>query len=280
MNSIAFVTTCKGRLHQLQQTLHHIVSQEPDEIIVVDYGCPRGTGDWVESTFPGVTVVRVNDDPGFCLPRARNLGAQRATSAWLCFIDADIVIAPGWVNWMRGNLQPGSFYRAAAVSGHRDNETWGTAICSKSDFTAVAGYDEVFRGWGGEDTDLYNCLTLAGVSEASYPANFVSAIHHDDAERVGYYSIKDKKIQLIINRFYQQAKRHAMIVSETRGPLPFAERKKMMDQVVASVIAWSADPAKISAPSITISFRHTDWLPAPFVMEKQFSFTLRLATQQ
>jgi len=73
MHEFAFVTTCKGRLHHLQQTLPLIAAQAPDEIVVVDYGCPQNSGDWVEAHFPGVKVVRTTDDPGFCLPRALDL---------------------------------------------------------------------------------------------------------------------------------------------------------------------------------------------------------------
>ena len=72
MTTIACVITCKGRLHHLKQTLPLIVAMGTSEVIVVDYGCPDGTGDWVEANFPGVTVVRVDDDPGFSPARSRN----------------------------------------------------------------------------------------------------------------------------------------------------------------------------------------------------------------
>ena len=80
---IAFITTCKGRLKHIQQTLPTMVAENPYEIILVDYGCPQGTGDWAESNYPSVKVVRVNDDPGFCAARARNIGAGHSTAPWL-----------------------------------------------------------------------------------------------------------------------------------------------------------------------------------------------------
>ena len=93
MNTIALITTCKGRLHHLRETLPLMASQGADEIVVVDYGCPDGAGDWVEREFPGVRVVRVDDDPGFCLPRARNAGARASSARWLAFVDADVKLA-------------------------------------------------------------------------------------------------------------------------------------------------------------------------------------------
>ena len=67
--TIAFVTTCKGRLHHVRETLPLIAQQAPDEIIVVDYGCPDRVGDWVTANVPQARVVRVDDDPGFSLAR-------------------------------------------------------------------------------------------------------------------------------------------------------------------------------------------------------------------
>jgi hypothetical protein len=53
-----------------------IVAQSPAEIVVVDYGCPQRTGDWVEEQLSPVKVVRVNDDPGFCVSRPQHRRPQ------------------------------------------------------------------------------------------------------------------------------------------------------------------------------------------------------------
>ena len=78
MSTIAFVTTCKGRLHHIRQTLPRFLAEKPDEVIVVDYGCPDMAGDWVEENHPAAKVVRVTDDPEFCAARARNMGGRAA----------------------------------------------------------------------------------------------------------------------------------------------------------------------------------------------------------
>src|SRR5690554_1761579 len=168
MPTIAFVTTCKNRLDYLQRTLPQWMAEEPDEIIVVDYGCPQGAGDWVEANWPRVKVVRVDDDPGFCVARARNQGAAVAQAEWICFIDADVKVRPGWLEWMRANLREDGFYRAAPVDGVRTQETWGTVIVPRDAWRSVEGFDECFVGWGGEDADLYDRLVLAGYAERDY----------------------------------------------------------------------------------------------------------------
>ena len=270
MRSIAFVTTCKGRLHHLKETLPLIVAQAPDEIIVVDYGCPQGTGDWVETHYPGVSVVRVTDDPGFCVARARNLGAARSSSRWVCFIDADVRINAGWVAWLRGNLHPKFFYRAAPVNGQRDKDTWGTVACTRKAFEAIEGYDEAFRGWGGEDGDLYMRLAALGLAESAYPITFVSAIGHDDAQRVAFHPIKDVDAQILISQIYLAVKKQTTHVTGRKVPLE--ARLEFMRLITQDVLIWRADPSR-PMPQFTFTVKGLGWLPEPFRMTKEVTFT-------
>ena len=76
MQLLSYITTCKGRLSHLQQTLPRIADQPHVECIVVDYGCPERCGDWVEAHHPNVMVVRTGPTEGFNASRARNAGAE------------------------------------------------------------------------------------------------------------------------------------------------------------------------------------------------------------
>lgn len=277
MKDIAFITTCKGRLHHLQQTLPLLVAESAAEIVVVDYGCPQGAGDWVARNCPTVTVVRVEDDPGFCLPRARNLGAQKSTAPWLCFIDADVKVTPGWPQWMADNLDAGCFYRADKVDGERVLDTWGTVLCSRKGFLDVGGYDEVFRGWGGEDDDLYERLKMAGYAESEYPSRFVDAIKHDDVERTVFHDIKEKRLQFFVNRFYTEAKLDLMKIIGME--LPLAERQSMMKKIKAEIMAWSLDQTNKNT-GFTTTFAIPAWLPEPFRMIKNYTITLNIQTTE
>lgn len=228
---IAFVTTCKGRLHHIRETLPRIIGEAPAEIVVVDYGCPDGTAAWVEAHHPGVKVLRVEDDPGFCVSRARNLGAAQTSAPWICFIDADIRVHPGWVDWMRQHLTPGHFYRAAPNDiGARHQETYGTVICERAAFERVGGYDEAFRGWGGEDTDLYaNLAALPDVRETEYPAHFVESISHDDSQRTQFQDVKSVVTQGRINIAYLHIKER--LLAHHVDQLPLEVRCSMMEQI-------------------------------------------------
>lgn len=204
MTDFAFITTCKGRLHHLQQTLPLMVRQENSEVIVVDYGCPQKTGDWVEQHYPQARVLRITDDEGFWISRARNLGAQASRAPWLIFIDADILLAGELLAWLRPQLAPGNFFRPEIKRESMDN--FGTFACHREDFLKTGGYDELLRGWGMEDNDMYYRLRLSGCKQHFYPASFLEPIPHDDEERTQFLPYKNRWVSHMIASLYVQMK--------------------------------------------------------------------------
>ncbi|MES3001285.1 MAG: galactosyltransferase-related protein [Pseudomonadota bacterium] len=204
-DTICFVTTCRGRLAHLKQTLPLLVKQPGASVVVVDYDCPEKAGDWVEEAYPQVQVVRSGPAGYFELARARNLGAQaaKATQApWLCFVDADAVLAPGFVEAIAPSLRPGHFYIAADSSGSIS----GMCFCTSADFASVGGYDVVLQGWGMEDKDLYRRLELAGVRLQRFPVDGVRMIPHGDDMRVRHYDLKRLQLSSSLNFVYCRAK--------------------------------------------------------------------------
>jgi glycosyltransferase involved in cell wall biosynthesis len=101
---ISMVTTCKGRLSYLRESIKTWINLDYDnyEIIVVDYDCPDGTQKYVEETYidepeiegisPPVRVVKVNNRPYFNLNDARNRGADAASGELIFMIDSDVYI--------------------------------------------------------------------------------------------------------------------------------------------------------------------------------------------
>ena len=199
---LCFVTTCKGRLDHLKQTLPLMVAVENTRCVVVDYGCPQQSGVWVQQNFPQVHVEFVTDDAEFCLARARNFGVRTVTSPWLCFIDADIRIQAGFAAWLKEPRKPNGIYRAPPLA----MTTWGTMICRTDAFRAVGGYDEVIRGWGGEDDDLYLRMRSAGGVDADIPPELLAPIEHSDQLRTAFYPLKDRYLQHRINYLYTHLK--------------------------------------------------------------------------
>lgn len=177
---VSFITTCKNRLHHLKQTLPKMVKQPYAEVIVVDYGCTQGTREWVKANYPQVKVVEVDDDPGWCVARARNLGAAQAKSDWLFFIDGDILLQGNMSAWIYEHVKANHFYRAGPL---KSNSEKGTILCSKANYQAVQGFDEAFTGWMPEDGDFFAKLTEAQFTPSEFPSKMIKAIEHGDEER-------------------------------------------------------------------------------------------------
>lgn len=234
--TIGFVTTCRGRLHHLQQTIPRIVAEQPDEIIVVDHDCPQGTGDWLEKNYPNVIVARVRDGAPFNLARARNVGIRLSAADILCVIDADILVQPGFVAWIRRHARGARFLRQAPQQGKRALQTWGTMVCPRRRLLHVGLYDEAFDGWGGEDDDIYWRLKAAGTSEESFPFEAISAISHDEAERFAEYREKERDTHLVINRLYRQAKETLYGFLQPEGDLPLEMRKQIRAEVKRALL--------------------------------------------
>jgi GT2 family glycosyltransferase len=67
----------------------------PFEAICVDNASWDGTGDLVEELVGGVTMIRNEENRGFAA--AANQGAESARGSWLCFLNPDCLVRPGWV---------------------------------------------------------------------------------------------------------------------------------------------------------------------------------------
>jgi glycosyltransferase involved in cell wall biosynthesis len=101
---ISLVATCKGRLANLRKCLPTWLDLEGAdyEIVIVDYDCPDGVGDYVQSHRAGwlrdcrvsnIKVVRVDNKPYFNLNDARNRGLKAADAPIVMMIDSDISIS-------------------------------------------------------------------------------------------------------------------------------------------------------------------------------------------
>jgi glycosyltransferase involved in cell wall biosynthesis len=221
---IAAVTTCKGRLEHLKQTLPRLMALPFEEVVVVDFDCPEGSGDWAEANCPGVRVVRVTGEPIFHCARARNLGGAATTAPWLLFIDVDVLVAPELLNVVGPLLGEGQFSRAQPLA----KECWGTIFVARADYEAVGGYDEVFRNWGGEDDDLVWSLTRIGRQEVGFPGALVEPIAHPDTMRVQHHAYQDRFGSGRRNGLYGLIKQ---AVIRQVGPIDRATRQRLYDTV-------------------------------------------------
>jgi GT2 family glycosyltransferase len=94
VTTTSVVIPCFDARRWIGETLDSVVTQAvPDlEIIVVDDSSTDGSADYVARTFPTARVIRVErGGPS----RARNVGTQLARGAFIQYLDADDLLAPG-----------------------------------------------------------------------------------------------------------------------------------------------------------------------------------------
>jgi hypothetical protein len=240
---VTFVTVCKGRLAHLKQSLPAAAAQAP--CVVVEHACPDGTAAWVSANHPDVRVVRMNAAGRFSVATARNAGAAAVAGEWICFLDADVVPAPGFIEALEPLLRPGQYYRPWPVN----EDTWGTAVCARADFERIDGYDEAFGEWGGEDDDLYHRLQASGVRPAQYPGHLLSTIAHDEAMRMRFHSVKDREVSRRLNFAYMRLKRdvHAIVGGEPE----IRVRRALFDEV-RRVLSGSLSAGSEARISVTL----------------------------
>jgi hypothetical protein len=194
---ISVITTCKGRMHHLKETLPTWLAQEGDnyEIIVVDYGDPDKSADYAEELKdPRVRAVR-HEAEGFNLSHARNIGALAASekSDTLMFVDADVLMTSHFfLNYHKIKVLCDN----AFVSGWNNGlcnlgaGTSGSCMIWKKDFLMAKGYNEKANGWGSEDVVFCERLVQMGLQQLGFQ-NGLSAIAHDDWERTKFYNEKN-----------------------------------------------------------------------------------------
>jgi GT2 family glycosyltransferase len=238
MADLCLVTTCMGRLAALKKSLGPMLGQAGvSVVVVVDYSCPDGAGDWAEANFPTARVVRVPGQATFNAAAARNIGARHSDAAWICFVDSDVVLEPGFAAAVRPALAPGGFYRAWSD----DPGLGGTFLCARADFERVGGYDEVYPCWGEEDNDLFDALQFVGLEQRSFPAVLASHLPHDDAARTRFYPVVDKALGHAINRVYRILK---WDTARLRRELLTLEMRRALYAKVAEVVTAAIESGR------------------------------------
>src|SRR5262245_39656126 len=194
MASLCFITTCMGRLAYLKKTLGQVVSQEDSSCVVVDYSCPDRCGEWVEATYPEARVVRVPGEKTFNRSIAANAGSRAADTPWICLHGCDISFDPRFAKQIIPMLRAGYYYCPEPIS---DPGLCGTFISSRQDFERIGGYDQIYRGWGDEDLDVYCALEYIGLKRNTFPAGWLYHIPHGDDLRVKHQTNSHRDLALL-----------------------------------------------------------------------------------
>jgi hypothetical protein len=231
MVELCFVTSCMGRLASLRQTLGPMLDQPGSSCLVVDYSCPDGAGDWVAANYPSARVVRAPGQTRWHASAARNIGVRHVDAPWICFVDSDVVLEPGFSAALLSTLTPGGFYRVWST----DRGLVGTFACARADFDRVGGYDEVYPCWGEEDNDLYDALEFVGVEPRPLPEPLPRHLPHGNDQRTRFSPIPDLQLGHAINRMYRIVKWNTARLN--RELLTLDMRRPLYDKIAEIVTA-------------------------------------------
>ena len=160
------------------------------------------------------------------------MGARQAKGKWLMFVDADIIINLTLHEWMIKNAKQNEFY---SVNPKNEPSLCGTVVVNKEDFHTAGEYDEVFRGWGGEDLELYQRLKKFSITHKYINDRYFSAIRHGDAIRqlsIKEGGIGNKKQALIAARLYTKVIGELFIDNKI---LAFNDGKQIMNEIKISL---------------------------------------------
>ena len=205
-SKISFVTTCKGRLAHLRETLPQNMADNADypdlEFVVVDYNSEDGLKEWIEDNFQTemgngrLKYVHAPDHKYFHMAHAKNIAHRMATGDIICNIDADNFTKQGFAAYIDDVFRTTEniFLRSAKINRQKipDTGLGGRIAVRRSDFYTVGGYNEDTSGWGPEDADFARRLERIGLSELEIPYEYLKFITHNDDLRFENYSSKPK----------------------------------------------------------------------------------------
>jgi glycosyltransferase involved in cell wall biosynthesis len=244
MPKFTIITTCKGRLGHLKQTLPQFLKQPDTKVVVVDYSCPERSGAWVRENCPEALVVEVPGQEYFRANEARNTGAAAAQSPFLIFLDADSLISNDFVHGIERVLEEGVFLRLRYPQG---NDLNGACVVPAASHRAVQGYDEVIEGYGGEEQEFYWRLRRMGLKARYLPAEgLCEPIRHDNQSRIAYQTEKNMRKAFLQVRGYRLCKEALLGVVFT-PELAVAQRKELW-HTVQRAIESGGDDIRITVP--------------------------------
>jgi GT2 family glycosyltransferase len=223
------------------------------ELILVDNASPDDTLARVEERVTGATVLRNEVNRGF--GGASNQGAGRARGRYLCLLNSDALVEPGWLEPLLEALEePGtgaavplflnddgtvqeagsvvdSIGHAHAVGAGGDPNDfayrfprevdYGSAACllvPTGLFLELGGFDEAYSPGYFEDTDLCFRLHRRGLRTIFEPRSCVVHIRHGSRTSESARQLMESHRDLFVERWGERLARRPRVIEAAQKP--------------------------------------------------------------
>lgn len=202
---ISFCTTCMGRAHHLKETLPQNIRDNPVsddldiEFVVLNYNSGDDLHEWM-TTDPEmikhiesglVRYGRTTEPDSFYHSHAKNMAHRIATGDVLCNLDADNFTGPKFAQFLKSRFERdvdivlSPSFRVSREFPPEERGFVGRISLSHDSFYKLGGYDESFKGWGGEDNDIMQRAKGMGLEHWRFEDHkYLRIIGHSDEERV------------------------------------------------------------------------------------------------
>jgi hypothetical protein len=197
--SISYCTTCRERLHHLQQTLPHNLAKHNRadvEFIVLDYNSEDGLSTWISDTFQSeiasgqLKCLRTTEPQCFHMAHAKNVVHRAASNDVVCNLDADNYVTAEFTAYLLNLFEQSE---SVIASGFGETGFFGRVALTKRWFERLGGYDENFHGWGYDDEDLIARAQAMGLTVHQLPPQFETVIAHPRAD--GWNESRERHVQ-------------------------------------------------------------------------------------
>jgi GT2 family glycosyltransferase len=225
----------------------------PWEAVCVDNASWDGTGDLLEELVAGATVIRNEDNRGF--GAAANQGAERARGEWLCFLNPDCLVRPGWLDPLIGAIEEDPLAGAAIprflapdgtvqeAGSAVDQQGWthafglgadpaelehrfrryvdfGSAAClvmRRQTFLETGGFDAAYFPAYCEDVDLCFRLRERGLRTVYEPRSEVTHAGAASTDHIRRARLIERNRRLLLERWGERlAERPALVELDVR----------------------------------------------------------------
>jgi hypothetical protein len=204
---IAFVSTCKGRLAHLRETLPRNITDNWDYdnliFVVLGYGDTE-LDEYMRGYLPGLATQLLPgmsprlayysfpEGKGFHVSHAKNMAMRCAMlegADILVTVDADNMTGTGFARFLgfeMGMNEPGAFLcpdhlgiKGIPHGPFRPLRGYAGRLAIRTqDFIKMGAYDETFDTWRGEDIDIVARMRRLGFRMGFIPNSFLDVIPH------------------------------------------------------------------------------------------------------